>query len=93
MQVAQYGKRDAIPFKKTPTTPPGMKKSPSSQDHGLLVELPSGSLPLTEMGETLRRGGRVNSVQRDPIREALAVSLSLRRLPPKGRATDLDEVA
>jgi hypothetical protein len=36
------------------------------QDHGLLVERPSGFLPRTEMGETLRGG--INSVQRDPSR-------------------------
>jgi hypothetical protein len=32
-------------------------------------------------------------VQQDPLQEALAVSLALRRLLPKGRASDLDEVA
>ena len=52
-----------------------MKKSPCSRDYGYLIEGQSGSLPLTEIGETLRRG-RVNSVQRDPTREALAVSPS-----------------
>ena len=46
------------------------------QDHGLLVERPSDFLPRTEISETLSKGS--NSVQRDPSRGALAVSLVMR---------------
>ena len=56
-----------VAYMQTSRSPPDMGKSPALQDLGPHVELPSGSLPLSEMGETLRRGAhQLNAAGSNP---------------------------